>query len=146
MNEIIEFLKNANPWANIIEFLKSVDLWANIVGGIVAAIVFAFFVSLRDRKKHKILKELTEIMGRAIQHRNLGKNGKKKDEQDWVTQAKDIEAEAVAKAKELSSTAGSLVEWLDNIDPWNVNNDVEKYISILNKVIERIRGLLERNS
>jgi hypothetical protein len=130
----------------IIDFLKGSDLWANIIGGVIAALVFGFLVSIRDRKRHKILRELTEIMGLAIKHRNLGMSGKFTDKDVWINQAKAIEADAIAKAKELSTTAGSLVEWLDKIDPWDVNSEEKKYISILSTVITRIRGLLERNS
>jgi hypothetical protein len=57
-----------------------------------------------------------------------------------------IEDKAVAKAKELSSTAGALVEWLDRVPPWDLTSDVAKYVSILTTVVERIRGLMERNS
>jgi len=55
-------------------------------------------------------------------------------------------SKAVAKAKELSPTAGSLVEWLDRIPPWDATDDVARYVSILSKVVERIRGLMERNT
>jgi len=128
------------------EFLLRADLWGNIIGGIVAAGLISLLAYLWDRRKHKILKELTEIMGRAIKHRNIGEQGGYDDVDEWVRQAKQIEKEAVEKAKQLSTTAGSLVEWLDRVDPWNVTNEKEKYLSILNKVIERIRGLMERNS
>ena len=128
------------------EFMFGVDLWANIVGGVVAAVLIALAVYLRDRRKHRILRELTELMGRAIEHRNIGDQKAFADSGEWVRQANAIEDEAVAKAKELSSTAGSLVEWLDRVEPWGVTSEVEKYVSILSKVVERIRGLLERNS
>ena len=127
----------------IIDFLISADLWANIFGGIVAAIIFAWLVSLRDKKKHRILHELTVIMGRAIEHRDASK--RQKDKKAWVQQAKAIEAETIAKATELSTTAGSLMEWLDKVDPY-IDREVDKYVSILSKIIERIRELLERNS
>ena len=85
-------------------------------------------------------------MGKAIKHRNIGEHRAFTDENEWIREAKSIEADAVAKANEHSSTAGSLVEWLDRVPPWDVNSEVEKYVSILSKVIERIRELLERNS
>lgn len=85
-------------------------------------------------------------MGQAIEHRNIGQLQTYADKNLWVQKAKEIESAAVSKAKELSPTAGSLVEWLDKVTPWNVNSDVDKYISILSAVIERIRGLMERNS
>ncbi len=128
------------------EFLRSSDLWANIVGGVVAALLFALMVFLWNLRKHKILKDLTEIMGRAIAHRNIGEEHAYKDKGKWIQQAKDIEDEAIAKAKKLSSTAASLVEWLDRIDPWKADDEVDRYVSILSKVIERIRELMERNS
>lgn len=132
--------------SGFVEFLISDDLWANIVGGVVAAGVIALIAYLWNRRRHRILKELTKIMGKAIKHRNIGKQGPLPDEDKWIREAKAIESEAIAKAKNLSSTAGSLVEWLDNVDPWHVNSEVEKYVSILSKVIDRIRELLERNS
>ena len=130
----------------MIEFLSSPDLWANIIGGVVAAGLVTLMAYLWDRRKHRILKELIEIMSRAIQHRNIGEQRVFVDMKEWVQQAKAIESEAVAKAKQLSPTAGSLVEWLDRIPPWNMASDVEKYVSILSTIVERIRGLMERNS
>jgi len=130
----------------MIQFLVGADLWANIIGGVVAACLIALAAYLWDRRKHKILKDLTEIMGRAIKHRNTGEQRGFNDEKEWVRQARDLHDEAVAKAKELSSTAGALVEWLDRVPPWNVSSDVERYVSILSTVVERIRGLMERNS
>jgi len=130
----------------MIEFVLGADLWANIIGGVVAAALIALAAFLWDRRKHRILKDLTEIMGRAIKHRNIGEQRAFTDEEEWVGQAKAIEQEAVAKAKELSSTAGALVEWLDRVPPWNVTSDVDRYVSVLSTVVERIRGLMERNS
>jgi hypothetical protein len=128
------------------EFLASSDLWANIVGGVVAALLFALLVFLWNLRKHKILKDLTEIMGRAIVHRNIGEKRAYTDKGIWIQQAKDIENEAIEKAKKLSSTAGALVEWLDRVPPWTGDDEVERYVSILSKVIERIRELMERNT
>lgn len=128
------------------EFLRSSDLWANIVGGVVAALLFALMVFLWNLRKHIILKDLTVIMGRAIVHRNNGEGRTYNDKEKWIQQAKEIENEAIEKAKKLSSTAGALVEWLDRVPPWKGNDEVERYVSILNKVIERIRELMERNS
>jgi len=130
----------------MIKFLCSSDLWVNVVGGIVTAGLLALIAYLWNRRRHKILHELTAIMGRAIQHRNNGEQKAFTDKNQWVQEAKSTQDEAVAKASELSSTAGSLVEWLDRVDPWNMNNEVERNVSILSKVIERIRELLERNS
>ncbi len=135
----------------MIEFFRGTDLWSNIVGGVVAAILFAVLVYLTDRRKdqrkHRILSELTEIMGRAIEHRNKGESQTYADEQEWVRQAKKLEKQAVEKATELSTTAGSLVKWLDRTEqPWSADSEVEKYVSILSTVIRRIRELLERNS
>jgi hypothetical protein len=118
----------------------------NIVGGVVTAGLIALIAYLWNQRRHKILRELTVIMGKAIQHRNIGERKTFTDQDQWVHEAKLIQVEAVSKARKLSSTAGSLVEWLDRVDPWNMNNEVEKYVSILSKVIERIRELLERNS
>src|SRR5436190_12744004 len=98
----------------MLEFLQGNDLWANIIGGAVAAGLFAlvsyFLDLLKQRRKHKILRELTDIMGRAIKHRNSGERLKAAvgDEAKWVREARAIEKEAVEKATELSSTAGSL--------------------------------------
>jgi hypothetical protein len=117
-----------------------------MIGGVVTAGLIALIAFLWNRRKHKILKDLIKIMGRAIQHRNVGKQGAFTDEKEWVQQAKAIQEEAVAMAKKLSPTAGSLVEWLDRVPPWDRTSDIEKYVSFLSTVIERIRGLMERNS
>ncbi len=130
----------------MIELLRNPDLWANIIGGVVAAGLLSLIAYLWNWRKHRILHDLIEIMGRAIKHRNIGEKGTFTDPQEWVKQAQAIEEEAVIKAMKLSPTAGSLVEWLDRVPPWNAENDVEKYVSILSTVIERIRGLMERNS
>jgi len=130
----------------MIEFLLSTDLWANIIGGVVAALLIALAAYLWDWRRHRILKELTVIMGRAIKHRNIGEQRALTDENEWIREAKLIEADSIAKANQLSSTAGSLVEWLDRVPPWVVTSEVEEYVSILSKVIKRIRELLERNS
>ncbi len=92
------------------------------------------------------MSDLIQIMGRAIEHRNIGEHRAFTDEKLWVQQAKEIEEMAVAKAKELSPSAGSLVEWLDRVPPWKVSSEVDKYVSFLSTVIERIRGLMERHS
>ena len=130
----------------MIAFLSSSELWANIVGGVVTAGVLAAIAFLWDRRKQKILQELIRVMGRAIEHRNIGENRTFADEKEWVQKAKRIEEEAVTNAKKLSPTAGSLVEWLDRVPPWNATSEVEKYVSILSTVIARVRGLMERNS
>lgn len=130
----------------MIDFLLSRSLWENIISGIVAAGLIALAAYIWDWRRHRILKELTVIMGKAIKHRNIGEQRTFADENEWIREAKSIKAEAVAKANERSSTAGSLIEWLDRVPPWDVNNEVAKYVSFLSKVIERIRELLERNS
>jgi len=127
-------------------FFLGVELWSNIIGGVVAAALIAIFARLWEIRKHKILKDLTEIMGQAIKHRNIGEHCTFADENEWVRQAKKIEVNAVAKAKQLSTTAGSLIEWLDRVPPWNEANELEKYVSILSTVIKRIRGFMERNA
>jgi hypothetical protein len=132
------------------DLIRSVDLWVSIIGGIVAGVATAILISLVaylwNRRKHRVLKDLTIIMGKAIDHRNAGRTNSFADGMEWVRQAKEIERHAVARANKLSSTAGSLVEWLDRVDPWPVGSEVDMYVSILSKVIERIRELLERNS
>ena len=122
------------------------DLLANINGGVVAAGLIILAAYLWDRRKHQILKDLTEIMGQAIKHRNIGENRSFSNKDEWLRQAKIIEENAVITAKRLSTTAGSLVEWLDRVEPWRSGDDVEKYVAILSKVIERIRVLMERHS
>jgi FAD/FMN-containing dehydrogenase len=128
------------------EILLSVDLWANILGGIVAAALVAGLAWVWDRRKHRILKELTGITGQAIRHRNAGEWKDYTDEEEWVRQAKVIEDKAIKAAKRLSSSAAALVEWLDRVEPHPDDDEVKKYIAILSKVVERIRELLERSS
>lgn len=134
------------------EFFFGYDLWANIFGGFLAAVLFAlasyYLDQRKEKRKHKILKELIDIMALAIRHRNAGERLKLsgKDHAEWVQQAKAIEEKAVSKATELSTTAGALVEWLDRTPEWDPNSQLEMYIAILSTVIERTRGLMERHS
>jgi hypothetical protein len=134
------------------EFFQGPGLWENICGGFLAAILFAVVSYLLDqrkeKRKHQTLQELIDIMGKAIKHRNKGEllQQSGEDYTEWIKQAKGIEKDAVLKARELSTTAGSLVEWLDRVPPWDRNSELERYISILTTVIDRIRGLMERNS
>ncbi len=130
----------------MIEFLCRPDLWISIFGGVVTAGLLALIAYLWNQRRHRILSGLTEIMGRAIQHRNEGENRTYSDEQQWINTAKSIKEEAVSKATQLSPTAGSLVNWLDRVPPWNANDEVDKYVSFLSKTIERIRELLEKHS
>jgi hypothetical protein len=130
----------------MLKFFTGPDLWANIIGGVVAAGLVALIAFLWNRRRHKIMGDLIEVMGRAIQHRNIGEQRAFSDEKEWVQKAKALEEEAVATAKKLSPTAGSLVEWLDRVPPWSSTSEVEKYVSFLSMVIERIRGLMERHS
>ena len=127
-------------------FFTSSELWSNIIGGIVAAIIFALLAYLWDYRKQRLYKQLTDIMGKAIQHRNVGEHKKFDNANEWVQKAINIEEEAVTKAYKLSPAAGALVKWLDRVPTWNVNSEVDRYVSILSIVIERIRELLERNS
>ena len=127
-------------------FFLGADLWANIIGGFVAAGLVSLAAYLWNWRKHKILKDLIEIMGRAIKHRNIGESKAFSDKNEWIRQAKIIEEDAVAKAKQLSPTAGSLVEWLDRVQTWKKGDEVGKYVAILSKVSERIQGLMERHS
>ncbi len=122
------------------------DLLANIVGGVVAAGLIGLGVCIRDRRKRCILEQLIEIMGKAIIHRNNGETKKFTDVDEWIQQAEKIEDEAIAKAKKLSPFAGALVEWLDRTEPQVKPYKESRYVAILGTVIERIRGLLERNS
>lgn len=130
----------------MIDFLCHPDLWNSIIGGVVTAGLLSLIAYLWNRRRHKILSDLTEIMGRAIKHRNEGENKTYSDKDQWINTAKSIKEEAVSTATQLSPTAGSLVNWLDRVPPWNVTDDVERYVAFLSKTIERIRELLERNS
>ena len=130
----------------MIAFLSSSELWANIVGGVVAAGVLAILAFLWDRRRQGIIQELIRIMGQAIEHRNIGQQRTFVDEKEWLLKAKKIEEDAVIKATKLSLTAGSLVEWLDRVPAWNDTNEVDKYVSILSTIIERVRGIMERNT
>jgi hypothetical protein len=97
------------------------------------------------RRENRIIQDLIIHMGTAIEHRNSGKHLEFSDEAKWVSQAKSIERQAVAKAYRLGPSAGALVDWLDRVDPYPRGSEREKYISILNKTIERIRGVLEHH-
>jgi hypothetical protein len=69
------------------EFLLDSYLWANILGGTVAAGLLALAAVLWDLRKHKILKDLTDIMGRAIEHSNIGESRIFSDENLWIQKA-----------------------------------------------------------
>jgi|GEM_PF-6469041 len=122
------------------------NILANIIGGFVAAALVTLAAYLWNLRKHKIIKELIVIMGQAIEHRNAGEKRKFIDEKEWIQKAKIIEKNVIAKAKELSSTTGSLFEWLDRVPPYDPGDEVEKYLAILSTIIARIRELMERNS
>ena len=115
----------------MIEFLSKPDLWiagvGDAIGGIVAAVLIALFALLWNCRKNNLQKQLIEIMGQAIKHRNAGDQRAFKDEKVWIQQAKAIEEEAVATAKKISPATGSMVEWLDQVKPYPVGNELEKY-------------------
>jgi hypothetical protein len=126
------------------DFLLGPGLWENIIGGIVAATLIAIWIRWRERNKHKAIQELIVIMNEAIKHRNIGEGNRFDDAEVWVNQAKAIETKAVETARKISPTAGSLIHSLDRVPPWT--NEVELYTSILDVLIERIRGIMERHS
>lgn len=128
------------------EFLLRTDLWLGVAIGLVTGVLLGLVPFVRLSYKNKALKELTKIMGQAIEHRSIGERRGFIDENEWVQQAKALEKVAVAKARKVSPGAGSLVEWLDRVPAWNANNDVEKYMAVLSLVIERIHGIIEGNS
>ena len=68
-------------------------------------------------------------MAKAIKHRNVGERKTFTDQNEWIREAKSIQDEAVAKARQLSSTAGSLVEWLDRVPPWDVTSEGEECVN-----------------
>ncbi len=130
----------------MIEFFTGKDLWANIIGGVVVTVLIALFVYCKDRRKHKILRELTDIMGQIIEYRNIGEKRSYSDKKEWIRTAKALEDKAFNKASELSTKAGSFIKWLDRIPPLQGNDEVAFYVSILSTIVVRIRGLLERHS
>jgi hypothetical protein len=121
------------------------DLIANIVGGVAAALLFALIVYIWDQRRRRTLKELVDIMGKAIEHRNAGKRGSYANAETWVSDAKAIEEAAMFKARELSPAAGALIEWLDQVPPYS-EGEVNRYVAILSAVIERLRGLVEKHT
>lgn len=103
----------------------------------------------RHKRRARIIKDLSDLMGKAIQHENLGKH-RVPDVQAWVANAKKIEDDAKSKAYELSEVSGKLVEWLGPDLTARVDANVDdllqqQYMAILNKVIERIREILGRH-
>jgi hypothetical protein len=126
------------------DIILSPGLWENVWGGVIAAMLYALIVAVLNLYKQFVLQVLIQIMGRAIRHRNNGEQGKFDDEELWVRQAKEIEKDAMVTARKLSATAGSLIEWLDRIPERNDSSVLQKYISILDVVIARIRGLMEK--
>jgi len=122
------------------------ELLANGIGGVITAALVGGVIACRDaRRKHREeskLKDLIEIMGQAIGHRNNGKARDFQSEVEWIREAKKIEKEAMSRAYEISLAAKAHIEWLDEVDPYPSGNELEKYISVLSKVSERIRELL----
>ena len=125
------------------------SLWENIIGGIVATLVGAALIGLvawwRNRKKQIAKEQLIVIMDEAIRHRNIGARGNFKDANAWINKAKALEIDAMETARKISPTAGSADWSLDQIPDYEKGNLVAGYTSILSKVIERIKEILERD-
>lgn len=101
----------------------------------------ALAVYLWGLPKRRARRNLIDIMGRAIQHRNDGERQRFTDLQEWIKQAEALEVEAKTEARKLGPIEESIIEWLDRVDDWI--NELERGISILSKVIERIQELLK---
>jgi hypothetical protein len=127
-------------------FLLNNELWADIIGAIAtsAATGLAIYF-VRKRRKRKILMELTELMGQAIQHRKIGEDHTYADKMAWARQAIVIRTEAINKAKQLSPSSDWTSEEMDEQQSWNGDDEVEKYVSILTDTIERIGELVKKN-
>ncbi len=121
------------------------DLIGSTLAGVVAAFIIAGYLHFQGKQKRDHQAALINIMGRAIQHRNIGQQRQFSDAKEWVKQAKALEDTAVATAKKLSPAAGAYVEWLDRVPPYDPSDEVAKYVSFLSTVIERIREIIQRN-
>jgi hypothetical protein len=126
-------------------FFISTELWANIFGGIIAALVFALLVQIWNIKIKELQKKFIVIMDKAIKHRNIGENNESIDKKEWIELTKSIENEAKEIALKLSPAAGSMIDSLDRVDPpYPAGDEFKRYLSILNKIIERMRGILDK--
>ncbi len=125
------------------DFLFSSELWSNIIGGIVAALVLSgvyWFINSRNRRN---INMLIEIEGESIELSNQGKYKQYDDIDEWVIQAKFIQIDAIEIATKISPSAGALITWLGTKDA-HIPGDTRTYwISILDKVNERIREILK---
>jgi hypothetical protein len=120
------------------------DLISNVLGGVAAALIITWWLGKRDEKRRLAVRNLVDAMGKMIEYRNAGKEGKFADEATWKADAKKLIDDAQARAYALSVSAGAQVEWLDRIDPYPRGNERGYWESMLSKAIERIRGILER--
>jgi hypothetical protein len=143
----INIVTKASHGGNIVktptEFLASADLLANIVGGIVAAVVLGFIAWLWRQYREWRVRQLGDLMGRIIEHRNAGRH-RVPDPKVWVQKAKELEEDAVKKAGKVSTASGILIEWLGEFPNFDVdakvkNPDQKHYVSLLTAVISRIR-------
>jgi hypothetical protein len=122
------------------------DAVSNCLGGVAAAILIGLYLwFVRDRPRKKRIEDLVDVMGRTILHRNIGER-QPANRDEWVEKAKALEVEAIRKANDLSIGDGALVEWLDRITPHHSRDPVDHYLAILDTVIERLRGIIERNT
>lgn len=107
----------------IIEFLASADVWANIVGGIVAAVVLGFIVCIWRKYREWRIKQLGDLMGRIIEHRNAGRH-QVSDPIAWVQDAKKLEEEAAKKAGKVSTASRIFINWLGELPNFEVDAEV----------------------
>ena len=127
------------------DFLLSSELWSNIIGGIVASLVLAGIYWIVSYNKRKTIKGLIDIEGKSIQHRNNGEAGIYENKDVWAEEASIIHDQAIVVAKTISPAAGALIDWLGTVDPYVPGNKLSFWISMLDKVNERIRIILEKH-
>jgi hypothetical protein len=124
-------------------------LFSGIISSIVTAALLGLIALGWRRYREWRVKQLGDLMGLIIQHRNIGLH-QVPDPRSWVQKAKDFEQEAEIKANKVSISSGLLIHWLGEIPNFPIDTNVEDsnqkhYVNLLTAVIERIRKILERH-
>jgi hypothetical protein len=103
-----------------------------------------------DKKREKILFELSVLRGKAIEIRNHGEKAELHGDElnKWLTSGTEVEQALVDKASEITKYEGKQLEWLDRVPgiPYShiKNSDQIKKIWNLSGIILKTEMLLNK--